>query len=274
MIDGKVLFTDNVDYEVSKIISLSDAYAQKIYVYGRNTSLVGIQGRLPGFVFVRLEEILKPDNVNIFINYENIFFVIKCIRFSDIMDRNVDWLQMAKGYKLVVDTHPFLGKGDVAWCYFLWSFFDRSLLGYPHCYAFQTDLKRNAPDYAALAMKVLPKTETTIEKIFYDDIIVQQYSLAQEIHEEYQIMKKQIFEESNTEREIIKRLKRFVNDKCPDLKKGFDLITFSRIFEQYQKGLRLLTVSDLKVDAFLEMEFWSYVKNVNTFMGTLWNNQK
>jgi hypothetical protein len=187
------------------------------------------------------------------------------------MDRNIEKLQMVNGFKLVVDNHPFMGKSEIYWSYFLWSFFDRSLLGYPHCYAFRTALKKSSVDCQSLALKVLSKTETTIEKIFKDDIIVQRFSL--DIDNEYLNLKEKLFNTENSSRRIIKELKRFVNKRCPDLRKGFDLITFSRIFEQYQKGLRILALSNQKIDDYLNNEFWAYIKNVNTFTETLWKNQ-
>jgi hypothetical protein len=273
--EGKVLFTDNFEIELSHIRSLSEHFLKKIYVYGRGALNVDyFKNKLPEFVFVKLEDVLLPANIYIFIDNADSFFVLKCLRFSDIMNRNVEKLQLINGYKLVVDNHPFLGKSDICWGYFLWSFFDRSLLGYPHCYAFQTFLKKGLIDYPGLAMKVLDRTETTLEKIFDNDIVVQRYPVSQEIRSGYQLEKKKLFESEDSSKKIIKKLRRFLLDKCPELCDGFDLITFSKIFDQYQRGCRVLKLTDQKVDEYLENEFWTYVNGVNLFMGTLWKNQR
>jgi hypothetical protein len=272
-VNGEVFFSNDYFQEVGKIKNLLKGYLRKIYVYGYSTDVSPFIQTFPDFVFVKLEDLLVPKNIKIITdNSENDFFVIKKMRFNDIMDRNIEILQSLKGYKLVVDDHPFLGKGEVSWSYFLWSFFDRSLLGYPHYYAFQTALKKAFVDCSKIALKVCLKSETIIKKVFEEDIITERFILNSETMNRYFLLKKELFEKWDSSGRIIRGLKSFINQQEPRLKvAGFDLTRFSRIYDQYQKGCRKLVLSDASIDLYLEKAFWEYVKNVNLFMETLWN---
>jgi hypothetical protein len=182
-----------------------------------------------------------------------------------------------KGCKLVIDTHPFLGKKDVCWCYFLWSFFDKSLLGYPHIYAFQGAKTVDGVDpfdCTMLARKVASSTETTIREVFQDDIKTERITLDPGMMDAYQELKERLFNEDIRPWLIVRKLKKFVNDQIPHLRDGLDLLSQGRVHEQYKGGQRLLVVSDAKVDLFLEVEFWKYINRVNTFTRTLWESQE
>ena len=270
---GKVIFSNDVSIEVDQINSLSKGYLRKFYIYG-NCSVDEIKIFLPDFLFIKLQDIINPENITVVVNNTaEDFFVIKNLRFSDVMHKGVDRLQLLKGYKLVIDEHPFLGKFEIYWCYFLWSFFDRSLLGYPHCYAFQTFLKNNSVNCSELAKKVSSKTECYIKKIFFNDIVVKKIPVCNDVSKGYQDLKEKLFEQVNTPKAIIKGLKRYLDQQMPELKTGFDLMFPGRIYDQYKKGLRTLIISDQKVDLYLESEFWGYIKNTNLFIETLWNQQ-
>lgn len=274
---GKVILTDNLNYEVDNIIRLSEGYKRKYYIYGSKCKEVEtIKGLLQDFNFIPLEKTIDPTNIPMFTdNSTQDFFVLKYPRLNDIMDRNIDMHQtVLKGYKLVIEEHPFLTKKDVYWCYFLWSFFDKGLLGYPHCYAFQRAKLVNGVDpydCSMLANKVAVASDTSISEIFHNDIIVKRIVLEDSLKSDYQEYKKQLFETESSQIIITRKLKKFVNSKVPELKKGFDLSYLFRVYGQYKSGERVLIVSDAKVDIFLETEFFKYINNVNLFVRTLWD---
>lgn len=271
--NGSVLFTNSVDFEVRKILSVSSGSKRRFYIYGSCPSLDELKQRLPDFVFVGLRYLLEPHFIKIFIdNSDSDFFVIKCLRFSDIMHRGVEKLQLSSGYKFVVDNHPFMGKSEIYWSYFLWSFFDRSLLGYPHCYSFITALKNNPFNITDIASRVISKTDTDIREIF-DKIEVKKIQVDIETKNDYQILKTKLFEEENSPLVISKKLRRFVIQKYPELKQGFDLLRLGNVFDQFQKGIRTIIVSNLKVDEYLENRFWEYINNVNIFMRTIYEGK-
>lgn len=274
---GKVLFTDNLDYEINAILNLSKGYSNKFYVYGKNCRNIDeVKDRLPEFVFFEMCKTRDPTNIRMFTeNSDKDFFVLKYPRLNDIMDRDIDMHQtVIKGYKLVVENHPFLGKRDVYWCYFLWSFFDKALLGYPHCYAFQRAKNIgnvNPFDCELLAKKVSSATETSLKEVFKEDIKINRVALEDPLKVEYQEYKKLLFDTETSPTIVIRKLKKFVNDNVPVLKEGFDLSYLFRVHDQYLSGERVLNVSDAKVDVYLESEFWNYINNVNTFIRTLWD---
>lgn len=274
---GRVILTDDLNYELNKINKYSEGYGRKFYVYGKKCPNIDtIKDSLPDYTFVPLERTMDPVNISMFMdNSENDFFVLKYPRLNDIMDRNIDMHQTAlKGYKLVVEEHPFLTKRDVYWCYFLWSFFDKSLLGYPHCYAFQGAKSVgdvNPYDCSMLAKKVAVSTDTSLQEVFHDDIIVKRIELSEGIKKDYQVYKKQLFETESSPIILTRKLKKFINDRIPDLKKGFNSSYLFRVYGQYKSGERTLVVSDAKVDDLLEKEFFKYINNVNEFVRTLWD---
>lgn len=269
---GKVIFTNDVGYELKRIKEISKIYSQKYYVYGNDfKDILLFKTELKDFIFLKLKETMNSKNISVFVNNtDKDFFVLKYPRFSDIMDRNIEAYQtVLKGYKLIIENHPFLGHSDVYWCYFLWSFFNKSLLGYPHAYAFRGNIYNpNKYDCAVLASKVASSTETTIDEVF-KDIIVERVALDMESFDLYKNLKSNLFETQTSSKKIIKGLKKFVNTRDTRLKKGFNLLNFNRIFYQYYHGERLLMVSNSKVDVYLESKFWEYINNVNIFMKTL-----
>lgn len=274
---SKVIFTDRQDVEIHYAREMSVGYKSKFYVYGKNfDGIEAIKEALSDFVFFPLEDTLDPKYGFMFSgNTPSDFFVLKHPRLTNIMNRNVEMHQtVLKGSKLVVDDHPFLGKKDVYWCYFLWSFFDKSVLGYPHSYAF-----RGAKivggidpfDCRMLAGKVLPVTSTTIRRIYQDDIKVTRISMDAATKEAYEHEKERLFDIETRPWIIIRKLKTFINTMIPELRDGLSLINVGHVHEQYKKGDRDLIVSDAGVDTFLESEFWNHIRNVNTFMGALWD---
>lgn len=272
---GRVLFTEDCEYELSRILSLSGSFHRKFYVYGEACAdLSFFQDRLTDFVFLSIKDTFDPKYSGMIANNsESDFFVLKRPRINDVMDKNVSVYQdILRGYKFVVDNHPFLGKKDVYWCYFLWSFFDKSLLGYPHCYAFRGAKTANGVDpydCSILAKKVSLATETTLREIFLDDIEVERVVLDDAVKNDYQELKKSLFDTETRPWVIVRKLKKFVNDQVPRLRTGLSLVDQGKVFGQYKNGERNLVVSDAKVDVFLESEFWKYVNNANSFMRAL-----
>ena len=269
---GKVFLNKDFDKELNKIQELCKGYSRKFYIHGYSTDVSFFSNSLQDFVFIDLKDLLKPQNINVVTdNNEKDFFVLKKLRFNDILDRSVEVLQSLKGFKLVVDDHPYMGKGDMSWSYFLWSFFDRSLLGYPHIYAFQTALKKSMPALDELALKVSSKSDTTLKTIYEEDIITEKIELTSEVKKEYSALKTELFKKYNSALLIIRELRMFLKNKNSQMNRGFDLLKFSRIHEQYLKGCKVLVISDAKVDVYLEKKFWEYIKGVNLFVSTLWN---
>ena len=274
--NGKVIFTVDFDFEISRIQDLSKGAGRKFYVYGKYCPDISpYQQVLPDFSFIKLEESYDPRNSFLLSdNCESDFFVLKYPRCREIMDRNIEMFQtFLKGYKLIVEEHPFIGKKEVYWCYFPWSFFNKSILGYPHCYAFQrAKFARGVDphDCAMLASKVADFTDTSIQVLFKDDIETKRVMLGDQIKEEYQSLKSKLFQDKLSPWAIIRDLKKFVNSRDPIFKRGFNLLNINKCYDQYKKGERLLLVSDAKVDAFLESQFRGYISNVNTFMKALW----
>jgi hypothetical protein len=275
-VKGKVIFTSDKDYEICRIKELSFGSHKKFYIFMNKFEYEPFfRAALPDFIFIPLKLTRSPQFSSMFVdNTQSDFFVLKNIRFSDLMDRDIEMHQMVlKGFKLIVDNHPFMGKSEVFWSYFLWSFFDKSLLGYPHSYAFR-DAK--APegidpyDCQMLAKKVSIATETTIKTVF-SDIAIERVALDVQAHQDYQILKRNLFETKTSAFEIVKGLRSFVVSKDSRLKTGFKLLSLNKVFDQFCQGERLLSVSNSKVDVYLEQKFWKYVNNVNTFMETLWN---
>lgn len=272
--NGHVLFTDDLEIECARILEMSHGYKRKFYVYSSPLAdLDRIRNSLPGFGFIELKKALFPENSILFHgNSAQDFFVLKCLRFSRITDKNVELFQTGlKGYKLVIDEHPFMEKKDIYWGYFLWSYFGKGLMGYPHCYAFKNATEKKEIDFRDWSGRVSSATSSTIKEVFKGDVQIERIELGEQIHEEYQELKKELFEKETASTVIIGRLKRFLNSKEPRLSDGFNLLNLGKIYRQYKGGERSLVVSDAKVDKYLEGEFWTYVRAVNGFMSSIWD---
>lgn len=274
-VSGKVIFTEDISYELKRIRELSKDSSRKFYVYGNEFKEIElVQSELRDFTIVALKETMDSKQMTMFTeNTPDDFFVLKYPRIRDIMDRNIEMHQtVLKGYKLVIESHPFLGNRDVYWCYFPWSFFNKSLLGYPHAFAFKNAkiIDTDPFDCSELARRVAPFSETTIDCVF-KDINVERIALDLESHLLYKDLKRELFDTESSIKMIIKKLKKFVNTRDKGLKRGLNLLNFNRIYYQYCNGERALVVSNSKVDIYLESEFWKYVENANKFMKTLWD---
>lgn len=267
---GLVLLTDDQLYEVEKIRSLSGSYKRKFYVYGKDVfDLDYYRKALSDFSFVSFKETFEAKNSFLFSgNNTSDFFVLKHIRFSNIMDRNTEAFQtFLEGYKLVVDDHPFMGKKEISWSYFPWSFFDKSLLGYPHFYSFQRSGDLNPAD---IATKVKGSTDTTLKDIIdKDSIKVERIKLDADTKGSYQELKRDLFDKEIYSHAVIRKLRKFLQSRSPYLKKGFDLLNINKAHDQYKRGERYLFLSDAKVDIYLESIFNNYLDDLRIFMGVL-----
>lgn len=281
--DSKVLFTDSLDIEIDEAVNLSRGSARRFYVYSKEAAgdVDYLRMALPGFVFVALEETCASKNGHIFSgNSPEDFWVIKKPRLSNIMDRNIDMHQiMLKGRRLVVDSHPFLGKAQVFWCYFPYSFFDKSLLGYPHSYAFR-DAKGSAGidpfDCQMIARKVAHVSTCTKPSAFPEPLEPIQCELSIAEKQRYALLKERLFEEEDSIGKIIRGLRAYTLS-CPSAvamvpakEVMLDLVNQNRVWGQYQAGARRYIVTDAAVDTHLEGELQSYVSSANTFFKELY----
>ena len=273
---GKVIFTKDLNYEVERARALSIGFLRKFYVYSDYfTEVDKVRSLLPDFLYIPLSETFSPKySFLLRDNTEKDFIVIKYPRFSDIMNKNIGAYQdTVKGYKLVIDRHPFLEKKDVYWCYFLWSFFDRSLLGYPHCYAFSRAKCHDGIDPLdpkEIASRVYRHTETTINNIYTDDFIINRVILDDVSKGMYQELKAKLFDTETKPSLIVSKLSNFVKSRDSNLRKGLNLVNLGGIYSAYEKGERRIYLSDAKVDEYLEGEFNKHVYSVNVFMSSLW----
>lgn len=276
---GIVLFNEDIDYEIDKIKSLSECYRRKIYVYSnRMRDTENLKKKLPGFLFIKLKEIYSPNNSLIFDdNSPSDFFIIKKPTLSKITDKNIEAFQdRLEGYKLVIDDHPFMTKKDIYWSYFPWSFFNRSLMGFPHCYSLKRVVEfgdKNSVSSEILAKKISSGTETTMRRIYEEDFKFNRISICSSVAGEYQKLKKKLFEEETGPRRIIFKLRKFLKDKYPELGEGVDLTDLGKLHKSYKSGCRSVWLSDAKVDNYLEKEFRDHIRAVNSFMETLWNER-
>jgi hypothetical protein len=279
-----VLFTDSIDEELDEIARLSAGAARCFYIYSPEAeSDIGyFRMALPGFIFVPLKETRSPKYAVLFAgNSPDDFFVLKQPRLSNIMDRDIEMHQIIlRGRKLVVDNHPFLGKSDVYWCYFLYSFFDKSLLGYPHSYAFRdarTVGNFDPFDPRMLARKVASATRSTKPTVFDEPITVHRVCLSPKEKADYAVLKELAFESEASPHRIIRRLKMFVDDLPVMQDSGgerLNLLSLGRVWGQYQRGVRRIVVSDSAVDKYLLSEWEQYHFRANTFLETIYQETR
>lgn len=274
---GHVVFTDDPVIEISAIRSRAkDASGQKIYAYSKSTNVDRQRAALPDFSFLPIENTLDAAHSGVFErNTPTDFFVIKNPRVPDIMDRAISMHQIQlRGTKLVIEEHPFLGKSDVFWVYFPYSFVDKHLLGYPHSYAFRDSTEPDAFDVVRLAGKVRGVTTNHVPFIFDSDIHTIHVKLSDAEHAEYAKLKDHLFDTEPTPRAIIRKLKAFVDTTYSATwaaggAKHLKMENLNRLWTSYRSGLRTRIVTDAKVDLYLASQMDTYIANVNGFLQAL-----
>ena len=286
---GYVLFTKKTETELGELEKLVPQFDKVFYIYSKRITndLDVVKSKYPNFEYMRMKAVTEPNNMQKLKEAtKNDLIVIKNPRLGNIMDENVDFLQIVvKGYFFVVDDHPFMGKRKMFWFYFPWSFFDKSLLGYPHSYAFRdAEPTENYDPYDPdmLAQKVSSATKIDYKRFFNFEIEEVDYELTIEEHEEYQKLKEKLFEEEKDHRPIIRKLKEFV-DKTESKQKavaqnfGHELnieYYVKRLYKKFREGQHLAKyykyVSDAKVDIFLNKRTTKYIENTNKLTEALW----
>lgn len=272
-----VVFTADPRIETEEILCAAREWTgRKIYAHSKSTDVSFQRGALSGFQFLPIEDTLDARNSWLFErNSPADFFVIKNPRVPDIMDRAIAMHQIQlKGQKLVVEEHPFLGKADVFWLYFPYSFIDKLLLGYPHSYAFRDSREPGAFDVARLAGRVRGATRNYLPHIYADDIATIRVALSPDEHREYAELKDRLFETENTPGAIIRKLKAFVDGTysmtwAAGRGKHLSLLALNRMWGSYKAGIRTRVVSDAKVDLYLASQMDAYIANANGFIQSL-----
>lgn len=281
-----VIFTDSAREELAEIEARVGTATRRFYVYSDECAgeMDYFRLMLPDFRFVALKQTCSPQNSDLFVgNGPDDFIVLKKPRLGHIMDRNIEMFQIVlKGRKLVVDDHPFLGKSETFWCYFPYSFFDKSLLGYPHSYAFR-DAKiieglPNPFDGEYLAACVASATKTYKNILFADEPQTICVTLSKSEHALYRARKDQLFDQEKLgPRQIVRALKNYV-DATPTVRSAtrcerLNLLDLNRVWKQWKTGVRVRVVSDARVDVFLAGEMDAYFAAANGFLGALGANQ-
>jgi len=271
------VYSTNFNEIVLYIENILHSYKHVYYVESKRSQFADLSRMQFGdkLHFVEWENLLKT--VKSFRVDADIGFIVDGVYISSIPDRNLGALQRAFGDKIIFENHPFASKSEVYYCYFAYSLVDKTLLGYPHNYAFRdamANIEYDPFNIEMLASHVFEASDVYIQSIFdIDKIQFVQMNLSDKEHKKYQVLKKSLFESEVTAHSIISKLHRFVNNTesmqavC---NKHYNLLYPNRIFDQYRKGLHACIYSDAKVDLYLLAEFKKYISNANEFMQHLW----
>jgi hypothetical protein len=271
-----VIFTDDPKDEISEVLrhARPDA-ARRLFVHGAGCDVSAQRLMLPGWTFVVFEEAMANSWVQTENTERDVFVLHEC-RPAKIPDRNLGMYQMrCVGQKLVVESHPFCGKGEPWYLYFPYSYVNKQLLGYPHCYSFRDASTEDPYEPLMLARKVASASVTYMQKVF-GPIETISVSLTVEEHAEYGRLKARLFDEQTTPHAVIRGLKKYVDSTASVVgvvnaqpAPMLPLLNLNRVWPLYQAGARVRVVSDAKVDVYLASVFDDYVDRANRFMTEL-----
>jgi len=266
--NGRVVFTNSIDDMLKEIAISRVNYRYLYYIYSKNDIDTNIMKMLlPEFVFISYDEI--RDRHSDITDGDTTLYIVKNMRITKVPDPRLGFLQRSDGYKLVIDNHPFSENGKTYHLYFNYSLIAKSILGYPHCYAFdgahETEMHRPY-NPVMLAEKVKPYTTCYLDEI-YNSIVYQKVLLTDSQMKEYEKLRDYLFDETEDGfHSIIRKLRKYTRQF---LGKGFSLLNLSNVYRQYQKGVRTSYITDAKVDLYLKSEFERHINDVNTFIRTL-----
>jgi hypothetical protein len=274
MAEEVVIFTQDPVKEVNEILARTqNSASRRIFVYGKHCDVSTQRSLLPDWEFTVFEEAMQNQWV-LTNNTATDVFVLHHCHPAKVPDRNLGVYQTrAIGQKIVVEEHPFCGKAEPWYLYFPYSYIDKTLLGYPHCYAFRDARTPDPYNPVALANKLKSASVVDMQYVF-QDIQRVDVSLSETEHQQYQELKRSLFDTETTPKAIIRGLHNYVKQTTTYKKvkhKGLPLLDLNRLWAAYKAGNRQVVVTDAKVDLYLYGQLQDYVSRANAFMSELGN---
>jgi hypothetical protein len=282
---GFVIFSDDIEYEfaILRRYFLSDLFVENIvFVYSMKNDISGVfSGGLLEFnkklVIVPFEEYNKIEYASAVesLDLSKTVMIIKDLHFMlKRLDERLSMMQIKHSCykKIVIDEVLFMV--DMWKIYFPYSFFDKTLLGYSHSYAFEAAVRnyendKSLPDPydpAVLAGKIKGSTFINYSRYFLFNLGVEEYKVNAEELAGYERLKNKLFESETSIKRIIAKL----HEYSSSLVFGHNLpLNLSRVYRWKDLKDVMILKTDLKVDNYLYSEMVKLIEGTNTLASLL-----
>ena len=174
--------------------------------------------------------------------------------------------------KIVTDRFPYVGA---VWkYYFPFSFFDKSLLGYSHSYAFEADISNykegrkdeDPSDPYLLAQRTKDRVFTSYGRLFNFRVEVEEYKVSDSERQEYQRYRDSLFESEKSITRVISLLHQYSASLMPG---HWVPANLKCLYSKLDEDSVVVRKTDLKVDDYLYSEMASLINNSNILMDHL-----
>jgi hypothetical protein len=285
---GFVIFSDSKDYELSLLheyIELDNkSFDNIIFVYSNKNELAKSYSKFfenypKNVLIIPFEEYNRIEYASAVeaLDFSRTVMIIKDLRFMlKRLDQRLSMLQIKHQCykKIIIDNLPFMT--DPWKFYFPYSFFDKTILGYSHSYAFESALKNfedgkiEADPFvpAEMARKTTPVTFINYKKYFKFEISVKTYNVTKEELSLYEKLKEHLFETEDSIKSVINKLHKFSAKLMP----GHNLpAKLSDVYKFNNDSAELvINKTNLKVDDYLFSEMTKLITLTNDLTENLY----
>lgn len=175
--------------------------------------------------------------------------------------------------KIIIDRYPYV---VAPWKYYYpFSFFNKSLLGYSHSYAFEAALSNyfegRIEEYPCdpkdMAQKTYACTFTSYKKLFNFRLEVEEYKVSDSERKEYERYRDSLFESEKSIFRVISLLHKYAASLMP----GYNLpLSLRSLYKKTDKETLQVCRTDLKIDDYLYSEMVKLINDSNTLVAELY----
>jgi hypothetical protein len=239
-------------------------YTDRLFEYGRKVILV------PFEEYNKIEYASAIESLNL---TETVMIIKDLRHMLKRLDQRLSMMQIKHVCykKIIIDTVPFVVN---MWkFYFPYSFFDKTILGYSHSYAFEAAVRNyeddnslmNPYDPVALARKVYGVTYINYEKVFSFRVSFKEYQVTEEELIGYEELKNKLFDSETSIKRIITGLHRYAGSLRP----GYNVPLKLGVIYEWGDSDIVIYRTNLKVDTYLCSELMKLIDNSNLLAGCL-----
>lgn len=285
---GFVVFSDSIDYEIdilgryfsldsvpenivfvySTKDDMSAVYAEKLSVFNKQVLLIPFES------YNKIEYASQVESLDL----SKTVMIIKDLRFMlKRLDERLSMMQIKHTCykKIVIDRVPFVV--DMWKLYFPYSFFDKTLLGYSHSYAYEASIRNyeddptlpDPCDAVDLSLKIKQATFINYFRFFDFDLVYETHKVTEDQRRRYEELKGNLFETENSIKSIISKLHKYAKS----LVLGYNVpVKLNDLYDWVGCGTKTIYRTDLKVDDYLCRQIDRLVSFTNTLVSELYGN--
>jgi hypothetical protein len=284
---GFVIFSNDADYELgilgdyflteSGLKNIIFVYSQKAPVDLTYTNKLLSFGK--NLLVIPFEEYNKIEYASAVeaLDLNETVMIIKDLRFMlKRLDERLSMMQIKHvcSKKIIIDRVPFLV--DMWKLYFNYSFFDKTLLGYSHSYAFEAAVRNYEEDRAlpdpydpfVLANRIKKATFINFKELFTFKVHFKIYEVTEAELRGYEDLKEKLFSAKTGVKKIISQLYKYASKLVP----AYNVPLKLESIYDWKGSEIIIQRTNLKVDTYLCSELEALINRGNALTGYLYGD--